>query len=85
MADYVLRGTSKLVTYIQTLGLNQASVRDRAASAVGIPRINLSGNGMDAGSYVSPKYSEAKAQALAGILGVTVANVTTNGGQEIVG
>lgn len=59
--------------------------RDQMAAALNIPRINFVGEGKDGSSYISPRYTEAQAQALAGILGVTVANVTTNGGQEVVG
>ena len=65
--------------------LNVPVSNERMAAAIGIPVIVLSGGGQTGSSYISPKYTEAKAQALAGLLGVTVANVTTNGGQEIVG
>lgn len=86
MADYILRGTSKLVSYAKSLAVfNQSVDTQRIASAVNIPMLNFTGNGKDDASYISPVYSEAQAQALADILGVTVANVTTNGGQEIVG
>lgn len=85
MSDYVLRGTKKLVLYMRTLGIDTHTGRQKAAAAVGLPIILFTGPGRDGSSYVSPKYNEAKAQALAGILGVSVGNVTTNGGQEIVG
>ena len=72
-----------MVTYHRSL--NVPVTKERLAAAIGIPVQKLSGNGMAGSSYVSPKYKEAQAQALAGLLGVTVANVTTNGGQEVVG
>jgi len=85
MSDYVLKGTQNLVRYMNTLGIDTAAAQQRAASAVGIPYINFRTGGVPASSFTSKKYSEAKAQALANILGVTVANVTTNGGQVVVG
>lgn len=86
MADYVLRGTKNLISYMRTLGIDTHTARQRAAAAVNIPFLNFRiPNGVDGPSYISPKYTEAQAQALAGVLGTTVANVTTNGGQEIVG
>lgn len=86
MSDYVLRGTRTLISYAKTLAAwNESTSRDRIAAALKLPRILFSGNGRPASSYVSPKYNEATGQALAGIVGTTAANVTTNGGQEIVG
>lgn len=85
MSDYVLRGTTRLLQYAQTLGADMKTVRDRLAAASGLPRILFSGNGRSASSYTSPRYKEAIGQAIAGVLGVTTANVTTNGGQEVVG
>lgn len=83
MSDYILRGTKRLVQYRDSL--NIPITNERMAAAVDLPVIMFAGGGRDGTSYVSPKYTEAMAQALAGLLGVTVANVTTNGGQEIVG
>ena len=81
----MLRGTRNLISYAKTLGVNLNTARPRIAAALRIPLINFEADGRDGGSFVSRRYSEAEAQALAGILGETVANVTTNGGQEIVG
>lgn len=83
MADYVLKGTKRLVNYRTTL--NVPVTNEQMAAAVGIPVVLFAGGGRDATSYVSPKYSEAKAQALAVLLGVEPTDVTTNGGQEVVG
>ena len=83
MSDYVLRGTERLVSYHRTL--NVPVTKERLAAAIGIPVGVLSGNGRPASSYVSPKYNEAKAQALAILMGVEPSDVTTNGGQQIVG
>ena len=86
MADYVLRGTRNLIRYMRTLGIDTNETRQRAAAAVGIPMIMFrEPNGVDGGSYVSPKYDEARGQALAVLLGVEPSDVTTNGGQEVVG
>lgn len=84
MADYVLRGTKSLLNYAYNT-LQIPVPRERLAAAIGIPTQHLAGSGQDGSSYISPKYTEAQAQALADLLGTTVANVTTNGGQEIVG
>lgn len=86
MADYILRGTKKLLLYARSLAVfNQSVDLDRIASAINVPLLNFTGDGKDDASFVSRVYSEAEAQSLASILGVSVANVTTNGGQEIVG
>lgn len=83
MADYVLRGTKKILQYARSL--NVKVTREQMAAAIGEDVLHFAGEGQDGVSFVSPKYSEAEAQALAGLLGTTVGNVTTNGGQEIVG
>lgn len=83
MADYVLRGTKNLLNYKRTLAADVPN--ERLAAAIGIPVQHLAGEGQDGSSYVSPKYTEAQAEALAGLLLVAVSDVTTNGGQEIVG
>jgi hypothetical protein len=83
MSDYCLRGGKRLVNYRNSL--NVPVTNEQMAAAIGVPIIVFAGGGRDGSSYISAKYPEAKAQALAGLLGVTVANVTTNGGQEIVG
>lgn len=86
MADYVLRGTRNLIRYMRTQGVDTNQARARCAAALNIPVILFrEPDGVDGGSYVSPRYAEHQAQALAAIMGVTVADVTTNGGQEIVG
>lgn len=83
MADYILRGTKLLVDYRNTLNVDVPN--ERMAGAIGIPVIHFAGGGRDGSSFVSQKYNEAQAGALATLLGVAVADVTTNGGQEIVG
>lgn len=83
MSDYILRGTKTLLAYKRTLNVNVPI--ERIAAAVGLPVAHFAGEGEAGAAYVSPKYAEHQAQALADLLGVTVANVTTNGGQEIVG
>lgn len=83
MADYILRGTKRLVQYRDSLNVDIPN--ERMAKAIGIPVILFAGGGRDGSSFVSRRYSEPEAQALAGLLGVTVGNVTTNGGQEVVG
>lgn len=83
MADYVLRGTERLLNYKRTLAADVPN--ERLAAAIRIPVGRLAGKGLTASSYTSRRYSEAEAQALAGLLGVEVADVTTNGGQEVVG
>lgn len=82
MADYVLRGTKSLLNYRRTLNVPITS--ERMAAAVGEDVLPFSGTGI-AGPWTSRRYTQAQAEALAALLGVTVANVTTNGGQEIVG
>lgn len=83
MSDYILRGTKRLLAYRRSL--NVPVTREQLAASIMEDVMPFSGDGKDGSSYVSAKYSEARAQALAGLLGVTVANVTTNGGQEVVG
>lgn len=83
MADYVLRGTKKLLLYRRSL--NVPVTREQLAGALKLPVGAFAGDGKDGTSYVSPRYDETKAQAVAALLGVSVANVTTNGGQEVVG
>ena len=83
MADYIMRGTRSLLRYKRTLASEVPN--ERLAATIGIPLIHMNGAGVDGPQFVSAKYKEAQAQALAALLGVSVANVTTNGGQEIVG
>ena len=84
MSDYILRGTKRLVAYRNSL--NVPVTNEQMAAAIKcLSVIDFAGAGRDGSSFVSCRYSEAEAQALAGLLGVSVANVTTNGGQEIVG
>lgn len=83
MSDYVLRGTKKILQYRRTL--NVPVTREQIAAALNLPVGPFAGEGRDGSSYITPKYNEARAQALAVLLGVSVANVTTNGGQEVVG
>lgn len=83
MADYVLRGTKRLLNYRRTL--NVPVTNEQIAAALGLPVQHFMGDGQDGSSYVSPRYTEAKAQAVAVLLGVEPSDVTTNGGQEVVG
>ena len=85
MADYIMRGTKRLLTYARAQGVNLATGRQRLASAIGIPVIALAGDGRD-NSFVSKKYNEAQAQSLVDILGAADTDtVGTNTGQEVVG
>ena len=83
MADYILRGSKRILDYRDTL--NVAVTREQIAASIGENVLNFAGTGRDGTSWTSRRYNEAQGQALAGLLGETVANVTTNGGQEIVG
>ena len=65
--------------------LNVPVTNEQMSSALNIPVIQFAGGGRDGTGFVSAKYPEQNAQGLAALLGVTVANVTTNGGQEVVG
>lgn len=78
---YILKGTKDLITYWRTLG-RPCMKRDMAAS-IKSPRINFEADGRDPVS-LSVTYGEVEAQNLAACLGVTVANVTTNGGQILI-
>lgn len=83
MSDYILRGTRKILTYRDSL--NVPVTREQIAASIGEDVLPFSSIGRDGSSFLSRRYSEAQAQALAALLGVSVANVTTNGGQEVVG
>ena len=83
MADYILRGTKRLVEYRNTLNVDVPN--ERMAAALGIPVGLFAGGGRDGSAYVSPRYAEHQAQALAVLLGVEPSDVTTNAGQEVVG
>lgn len=86
MADYVMRGTKRLLAYARAQGVNLASGRQRIASSIGIPVINLAGDGREPSAFISKKYNEAQAQALVGILGAADTDtVGQNTGQEVVG
>lgn len=76
--SYILNGTVTLMNYYRSLG-RPCSHQDMA-NAVKQPRINFIGNGRNEQSFKC-QYGEAEAQNLAAVLGTTVANVTTNGGQ----
>lgn len=78
---YVLNGTRTLLNYWNTLG-RPCEIKDLAATT-GIPRINFMGTGRDRVSETY-KYGEVQAQALAGLLGVSVSDVTDNGGQILI-
>ena len=82
MADYVLRGTKRLLEYRRTL--NVPVTREQMAAAIGEDVLPFAGEGV-AGPWTSRRYNEAQGQALAVLLGVEPSDVTTNGGQEVVG
>lgn len=84
MSDYILRGTKKLVAYRDSLNVPVTNER-MAGCIMNLTVLDFAGGGRDGSSFVSARYTEAEAQALAGLLGVSVGNVTTNGGQEVVG
>jgi hypothetical protein len=81
MMPYIMKGTKAILRYRNTLG-RPCSV-DRMANAIKAPKILFTGEGRDPES-ATIRYGEVEAQALAGSLGVTVANVTTNGGQILI-
>lgn len=83
MADYILRGTKLILAYRDSL--NVPVTREQICASINEDVLPFAGPGRDGSSWMSRRYSEAQAQALAALLGVSVANVTTNGGQEIVG
>lgn len=82
MADYVFRGTEKLVAYRNSL--NVKVTNEQLAGAVGsdIDVIDLTNKGRTATSFVSSRFSQAGAEAVAALLGVSVANLQTNAGLE---
>ena len=75
---YYLKGTVDLLSYRNTLG--RPCSLDQLANAGKIPKINFMGAGRDSESFVA-SYGEKEAQSIAAILGTTVGNVNTNGGQ----
>lgn len=83
MSDYILRGSKTLLDYRNSL--NIPVTREQIASSIGEDVLPFAGPGRAGSSWMSRRYTEAQAQALAALLGVSVANVTTNGGQEVVG
>lgn len=78
---YILQGTKDLVDYWKTLG--RPCARRRLAEAVKASLINFEADGKGRVSF-NHRYGEVEAQNLAAALGVTVANVTTNGGQILI-
>lgn len=84
MSAYILRGTKSLVNYRNTLNVPVTN-EQMAAAIMNLTVIDFAGGGRDGTSFISSVYGEAEAQALAGLLGVNVSDVTTNGGQEVVG
>jgi len=78
---YILQGTMTLLSYWNTLG--RPCDLQTLANATKINKINFVAGGRDARSETF-KYGEVEAQNLASVLGVTVANVTTNGGQVLI-
>lgn len=84
MADYILRGTKRLVNYRNSLNVKVTN-EQLAGAVANLNVIDFAGGGRDGSSFVSGRYTQAEAESLAALLGVSVANVTTNGGQEAVG
>lgn len=78
---YILIGTRLLLDYRRQLG--RPCSRDQMANAIKTPCINLQGSGRDQSSKTI-QYGEVEAQSLAACLGVTVQNVTDNGGQILI-
>lgn len=76
---YILRGTRTLLDYWKTLG--RPCNKRELAYAIKSTMINFESSGRDKVS-LTLKYGEKEAQNLATLLGTSVANVTTNGGQE---
>lgn len=78
---YLMIGTKDILNYRRTLG--RPCSKPQMAAALKTPLINLEAEGRDPQS-LTLKYGEVEAQDLAALLGVTVANVTTNGGQILI-
>ena len=79
MADYFVRGTKTLMSYFKTLGLDMNAARQRAAASINVPIIYFRSDGQDPATF-SRKITNDQAEALAAVMGVSVANLVTNGG-----
>ena len=78
---YILQGTKDLISYWNTLG--RPCERGVLAEAVKASRQPFIGAGRDRAGF-SHRYGEKEAQSLAAKLGVTVSDVTDNGGQVLI-
>lgn len=82
MADYVFGGTRNLVAYRNSLNVKVTNEQIAAAIKSDIDAIDLAGNGRTRTSFVSSRFDQASAEAVAALLGVSVANLITNAGLE---
>ncbi len=79
MADYQMNGTVYIRRFMRTNGINENEI-ERVAAACGVPRIHFgSRNGGQTPESFKRKISEAQAQALAVVLGTTVATLKNPG------
>lgn len=78
---YVLNGTRTLINYWHILG--KPCRKEQIAEAVKVPKILFQGTGRDTQSLVI-QYGQKEAENLAAALGVTVSDVTDNGGQVLI-
>ncbi len=77
--DYLLQGTQTLMSYMNSLGLDNDNLRQRVAASIGVPIIHFRSSGQSSASF-QRKISESQAQSLASLMGVSIANLKTNGG-----
>lgn len=82
MADYVFGGTEKLVAYRNSLNVKVTNEQLAGAINSDIDVIDLCSKGKTRTSFVSSRFSQASAEAVAALLGVSVANLITNAGLE---
>lgn len=85
MSDWVFGGTEKLVAYRNSLGVKVTNEQLAAAVQSDLDVIDLAGRGKTRTSFISSRFNQASAEAVAALLGVSVANLQTNAGLEQVG
>lgn len=78
---YILQGTKGLLDYWNRLG--RPCDLDAISAATGIPKVNFMGVGRDKESFTAT-YGEEDAQALASVMGTTVANISASGDQVLI-
>ena len=76
MADFQINGTQTLRRYMRTQGIDH-NIIPRLAGAVNVPVIHFSGTDGQAQQTFTRRITQAQAEALAGLLGTSVANLKT--------